>query len=70
MKQLGGKGKGSRGLLGISYDAVLDEIVNNPKYEGFCRGKWNTKRTYRSFILIPGWVALWWLENNRLGKVA
>jgi hypothetical protein len=77
-KQLGGKkqkgdlkGKApERGLLGISYDTVIREIVNNPKYRDDVKGKWNPAHTHRSCILIPGWVVLQWLEDNPIPKAA
>jgi hypothetical protein len=66
-KELGGKGWGQKGLLGVSYDTVIREIVDNPKYSASIVGTWNKARTYRSNIIIPGWVAIQWLEDNKLG---
>lgn len=70
VKELGGKGRSQRGILGISYDSVIRKIVNNPLYADSITANWNEERTYRSNILIPGWVVIRWLDDNRLSRAA
>ena len=69
-KELGGKSKPEKGILGISYDSVIRQIVDNPRYADSVVATWNAKRTHRSHILIPGWVVLRWLADHSLGKAA
>jgi hypothetical protein len=56
-KELGGKGKGERGLLGISYDTVIRIFEDMP---GVIIRREKVNRT----ILIPGWVILRWIREH------
>ncbi len=60
-KELGGKSKGERGFLGMSSDSVIRKIVNG---SDSVIAKRNSRGTYRSPILIPGWVVLIWIDDN------